>query len=46
MDMQKVISIILVSIVVSISACHAEDRGSIPRQGDTYSYVVYDMQTV
>ena len=21
------------SIVVSISACHAEDRGSIPRQG-------------
>ena len=24
---------ILGSIVVSISACHAEDRGSIPRQG-------------
>ena len=25
---------ILVSIVDSISACHAEDRGSIPRRGD------------
>lgn len=24
---------VLVSIVVSISACHAEDRGSIPRRG-------------
>ena len=25
---------VLVSIVDSISACHAEDRGSIPRRGD------------
>ena len=24
------------SIVVSISACHAEDRGSIPRRGDIF----------
>ena len=26
--------LILVSIVVSIPACHAGDRGSIPRRGD------------
>src|SRR5690554_1926957 len=25
------------SIVVSISACHAEDRGSIPRQGASFA---------
>ena len=25
---------VLVSIVVSIPACHAGDRGSIPRRGD------------
>ena len=28
--------LILVSIVVSIPACHAGDRGSIPRRGDTF----------
>ena len=28
--------IFLGSIVVSISACHAEDRGSIPRRGDDF----------
>ena len=28
------LSVVLVSIVVSIPACHAGDRGSIPRQGD------------
>ena len=27
---------ILVSIVVSIPACHAGDRGSIPRRGDFF----------
>ena len=27
----------LVSIVVSIPACHAGDRGSIPRRGGTYN---------
>ncbi len=26
----------LVSIVVSIPACHAGDRGSIPRRGDSF----------
>ena len=30
---------ILVSIVVSIPACHAGDRGSIPRRGDFFSFV-------
>ena len=29
---------ILGSIVVSISACHAEDRGSIPRRGEVFFY--------
>ena len=29
---------IFVSIVVSIPACHAGDRGSIPRRGDTFLY--------
>ena len=28
------LSVILDSIVVSIPACHAGDRGSIPRRGD------------
>lgn len=28
---------VLVSIVDSISACHAEDRGSIPRRGGSFS---------
>ena len=28
------------SIVVSISACHAEDRGSIPRRGGTLFFFV------
>ena len=28
---------VLVSIVVSIPACHAGDRGSIPRRGDACS---------
>ena len=27
---------VLGSIVVSISACHAEDRGSIPRRGEDF----------
>ena len=31
-----VFSHILDSIVVSIPACHAGDRGSIPRRGDFY----------
>ena len=29
-------TLILVSIVVSIPACHAGDRGSIPRLGDLF----------
>ena len=29
--------VILVSIVVSIPACHAGDRGSIPRRGGFFS---------
>lgn len=35
--------VVLVSIVVSIPACHAGDRGSIPRRGDTLSFL--DSQT-
>ena len=31
--------IILVSIVVSIPACHAGDRGSIPRRGDFFFHL-------
>ena len=30
---------VLVSIVVSIPACHAGDRGSIPRRGDILSLI-------
>ena len=29
---------VLGSIVVSIPACHAGDRGSIPRRGDFFSF--------
>ena len=33
---------VLGSIVVSISACHAEDRGSIPRRGELFfTYLIY-----
>ena len=32
---------ILVSIVVSIPACHAGDRGSIPRRGDFYGFFLF-----
>ena len=31
---RRLIAVILDSIVVSIPACHAGDRGSIPRRGD------------
>lgn len=31
--------VVLVSIVVSIPACHAGDRGSIPRRGDIPSFL-------
>lgn len=31
--------VVLVSIVVSIPACHAGDRGSIPRRGDMMSFL-------
>ena len=31
------------SIVVSIPACHAGDRGSIPRRGDGYIYIFSDI---
>ena len=32
---------VLESIVVSIPACHAGDRGSIPRRGVFYSHTSY-----
>ena len=32
---------LLVSIVASIPACHAGDRGSIPRRGDSFHLVSY-----
>jgi hypothetical protein len=32
---------ILVRISVSISACHAEERGSIPRRGEDHSFGLY-----
>ena len=35
---QVVIQAVLGSIVVSIPACHAGDRGSIPRQGEIFSF--------
>ena len=31
---------VLGSIVVSIPACHAEDRGSIPRRGVLYFFTI------
>ena len=34
------LSVILDSIVVSIPACHAGDRGSIPRRGDN----IFDLE--
>ena len=34
----QTVSLVLVSIVVSIPACHAGDRGSIPRQGEAAAY--------
>ena len=34
-------SSILDSIVVSIPACHAGDRGSIPRQGELFYFKKY-----
>ena len=33
------VDVVLVSIVVSIPACHAGDRGSIPRRGDIPSFL-------
>ena len=30
------------SIVVSIPACHAGDRGSIPRRGEEWSFLLQD----
>ena len=38
------LSVILDSIVVSIPACHAGDRGSIPRRGDNIFHLVYAEQ--
>ena len=36
-------SLILGSIVVSIPACHAGDRGSIPRRGDLVFFLTYGL---
>ena len=36
--------IILDSIVVSIPACHAGDRGSIPRRGEFFSIIVWHLE--
>ena len=36
---------ILDSIVVSIPACHAGDRGSIPRRGDTLLFLFVRQRT-
>ena len=35
--------LILDSIVVSIPACHAGGRGSIPRRGDFFCLLIYDL---
>ena len=35
---------VLVSIVVSIPACHAGDRGSIPRRGGVHFFALRDGQ--
>ena len=37
------IYLILVSIVVSIPACHAGDRGSIPRRGGIFLKLQRDL---
>ena len=38
---------ILDSIVVSIPACHAGDRGSIPRRGDfLIIFEIYELQKI
>ena len=34
---------ILDSIVVSIPACHAGDRGSIPRRGDFFAHFLWNL---
>ena len=39
-DLTHQLSVILDSIVVSIPACHAGDRGSIPRRGDNLLLVL------
>ena len=41
--MEEARVLFLDSIVVSISACHAEDRGSIPRRGDVLSGIITDI---
>ena len=41
---QNVLNCVLVSIVVSIPACHAGDRGSIPRRGGVHFFALRDGQ--
>ena len=36
----RTVAAVLVSIVVSIPACHAGDRGSIPRRGGNTPFLV------
>ena len=40
------VSAILDSIVVSISACHAEDPGSIPGRGGGYFFFLFFAQSI
>ena len=40
--MLNLLTSILDSIVVSIPACHAGDRGSIPRRGGLFNQINYD----
>ena len=44
--MRRTLAVILDSIVVSIPACHAGDRGSIPRRGDNTFWMVSHVRTV
>ena len=41
---KQLLQVILVSIVVSIPACHAGDRGSIPRRGEFFSIIVWHLE--
>ena len=42
----SLLAAVLGSIVVSIPACHAGDRGSIPRQGEIYGPLLHKVTSI